>query len=309
MSILNNLMGEVQQAVAANVAVDMTQTQASGGGERKVFPEGTTLARLVGVIEIGKRAIEYQGQTKTPQQHVMLQFAMFSAGYTYDEAGQQPGIINTPDMSMTFTDKSKVKKLFTRMNWRGTAKHFAELLGQAFLISVKHNTVGDKTYVNLDLDSILPPLEPINKTEYNVPEAPEHLYRLLLWNQPTQQQWASLVIKDNEGKPIAKQWLQEKVTEALDYNESALYTLLHGSSIPTLAAPAPVAQAPVPAGTPAAAAPAGPAAAASAPAPWEVPAAPVAPAVPAAVPTAPIVQPPAAAVPVAPVAIPVPPSA
>ena len=273
MSLLNNLMQDVQSAVQTNVVADMNQTQ-KGGGERKVFPEGTTLARLVGVIELGKRPVEFQGQAKTPQPHVMLQFAMFSPGYTYDEEGKQPGVIATPDMTLTFTDKSKVKKLFQRMNYKGTAKHFAEMLGEAFLISVKHNKKDDKVYVNLDLDSILPPLEPISKQPYQVPEAPESYYRLLLWNAPTQQQWDSLSIKDNEGKPIENQWLQKKVTEALDYNESALYTLLHGAAVPSLAASVP----PVAPGTPAAAVPAGPAAAPVAAAPWAdtgtVPAAP-----------------------------------
>ncbi len=306
MSLLNNLMQDVQSAVQTNVVADMNQTQ-KGGGERKVFPEGTTLARLVGVIELGKRPVEFQGQAKTPQPHVMLQFAMFSPGYTYDEEGKQPGVIGTPDMTLTFTDKSKVKKLFQRMNYKGTAKHFAEMLGEAFLISIKHNKKDEKVYVNLDLDSILPPLEPISKQPYQVPEAPESYYRLLLWNAPTQQQWDSLSIKDNEGKPIENQWLQKKVTEALDYNESALYTLLHGAAVPSLAVSVP----PVAPGTPATAVPAGPAAAPVAAAPWDatgtVPAAPtVVPTAPAQAPYAPAA--PAMGIPSAP-AIPVPPTA
>ena len=307
MSLLNNLMQDVQSAVQTNVVADMNQTQ-KGGGERKVFPEGTTLARLVGVIELGKRPVEFQGQVKTPQPHVMLQFAMFSPGYTYDEEGKQPGVIATPDMTLTFTDKSKVKKLFQRMNYKGTAKHFAEMLGEAFLISIKHNKKDEKVYVNLDLDSILPPLEPISKQPYQVPEAPESYYRLLLWNAPTQQQWDSLVIKDNEGNPIENQWLQKKVTEALDYNESALYTLLHGAAVPSLTATAPQVP-PVAPGTPAAAVPAGPAAAPVAAAPWDatgtVPAAPaVVPTAPAQAPYAPVA--PAMGIPSAP-AVPVPP--
>lgn len=299
MSFLNNLMQDVQNAVQTNVVADMNQTQ-KGGGERKVFPEGTTLARLVGVIELGKRPVEFQGQAKAPQPHVMLQFAMFSQGYTYDDEGKQPGVIATQDMTLTFTDKSKVKKLFQRMNYKGTAKHFAEMLGEAFLISIKHNKKDDKLYVNLDLDSILPPLEPISKTAYPVPEAPESYYRLLLWNSPTQQQWDSLIIKDNEGKPIENQWLHKKVVEALDYGESALFTLLHGA-VPSLSTAVP----PVAAGTPAAAAPTGPAAVPSAPAPWDVPG--TVPAVPVSVPAAPVQAPmapvPSAAIP----AVPVPP--
>ena len=308
MSLLNNLMQDVQSAVQTNVVADMNQTQ-KGGGERKVFPEGTTLARLVGVIELGKRPVEFQGQVKTPQPHVMLQFAMFSPGYTYDEEGKQPGVIATPDMTLTFTDKSKVKKLFQRMNYKGTAKHFAEMLGEAFLISIKHNKKDEKVYVNLDLDSILPPLEPISKQPYQVPEAPESYYRLLLWNAPTQQQWDSLVIKDNEGNPIENQWLQKKVVEALDYNESALYTLLHGAAVPSLSAAAPAAVPPVAPGTPAAAVPAGPAAAPVAAAPWDATG--TVPAAPTVVPTAPVQAPyaptaPAMGIPSAP-AVPVPP--
>lgn len=276
MSILNNLMSSVAAAVESSTVADMTQLQ-KGGGERKVFPEGTTLARLVGVIELGKRPVEFQGQAKAPQPHVMLQFAMFSQGYTYDEEGKQPGVIGTPDMTLTFTDKSKVRKLFARMNYKGTHKHFAQMLGEVFLLSIKHNKKDDKVYVNIDLDSILPPQDPLTKQPYACPEAPESYYRLLLWDAPTKEQWESLIIKDQEGKPIEKQWLQEKVVEALDYNTSALYTVLHGS-LPPLAA--------VPKGTD----------------PASVPAAPAA--TPAAVPP----SAPAFAVPVAPAAVPVPPA-
>lgn len=306
MSILNNLMQDVQAAVESNVVADMNQVQ-KGGGERKPWPIGTVLARLVGVIELGKRPRSFQGQPKSPEATVMLQFALFGQGYTYDEAGTRPGIINSPDMTLTFTDKSKVKKLFTRMNYTGTKKHFAEMLGDAFLLSITHNPSADgKTiYANIDLDSILPPLDPLTKAPYVCPEAPADYYRLLLWNKPTQQQWDSLLVKKDDGTLLEKQWLQEKVTEALDFNESALYTLLHGA-LPTLAAaPAPVPQS-FPAGTPAAQAPTGALAAPQGDAPWNALAAPQ---VPAAVPAAPVVPtavpqvvPQAPAIPVPPVA-------
>lgn len=283
MSILNQLQQDANSAVDSGVAVDMNQVQ-KGGGERKVYPEGTTLARLVGVIELGKLPVSFQGQAKAPQRHVMLQFAMFSPGFTWDEEGKIPGVINSPEMTLTFTEKSKVKKLFMRMNYKGTAKHFSQMLGEAFLISLKHNKKEDKVYVNLDLDSILPPVEPISKQPYAVPEAPESMYRLFLWDKPTQAQWDSLLIKDNEGKPLEKQWLQTKLTEALDFNESPLFTLLHGAMPALAAAPAPMPAAPslpqVPVGTPAAHVPAAPAASGAPDVPWAAPAVPTAPAAP-----------------------------
>lgn len=304
--MLNNLLQEAQVAVTEGVVNDMTEVTKSGGGG-KVWPAGPVLARLVEVIEIGNRAVSFEGQPKDPAPHIRLGFALFSANHSYDDG--KPGIIRTFDLTISNHEKAKSHKLFKRMNYGGDKKHFAELLGQGYLLTITHKPgkkPTDKPYVNIDLDTIAPPIDVMSQQHYPIPEAPDNYYRLFLWNKPTKAQWDSLLLRDSDGKELAadKQWIQEDMVKALDFAGSPLEGLLFGTATgipaPGTAAPAPA----VPAAAPAAAVPA-PVPAGAAPA-ASVPAGPAA--IPAAVPQAPATPAaaPALAVPVAPAAIPVP---
>ena len=310
--MLNNLLQEAQVAVSEGVVNDMTEVTKGGGGG-KVWPAGPVLARLVEVIEIGNRAVSFEGQPKDPAPHIRLGFALFSANHSYDDG--KPGIIRTFDLTISNNEKAKSHKLFKRMNYSGDKKHFAELLGNGYLLTITHKPgkkPTDKPYVNIDLDTIAPPIDVMSQQHYPIPEAPDNYYRLFLWNKPTKAQWDSLLLRDADGKELAadKQWIQEDLVKALDFAGSPLEGLLFGTAtgIPAPGTAAPVAApaapaapavpaattAPVPAGAaPAASVPAGPAAIPATPAAAPALAVPVAPAVPATP---------------APVAVPVPPA-
>lgn len=304
---LNALLGQAQSAVAEGVVTDMTQV-VKGGGDFKPWPAGPVLARLVHVIELGNRAVSFKGEAKPPAPHIQLGFALFSPNHSNEDG--TPGIIRTMDMTLSQNEKSKTHLLFKRMNYRGTAKHFAELLGNEYILTITHTPNKDATkqpYANIDLASIGAPVDPMSQQFYQVPAAPDNYYKLFMWNRPTKEQWDSLFItaeKDDDGK--SKNWQQDKLLEALDFSGSALEAMLFGSAgmpVPGAAqaqAPATPVAPTAPLGTPAAAAPAGPAAVNV---PWteNAPAVPQAPAVPAAVPAAPVVaQPTPVAVPAVP---------
>ena len=277
MSILAQFQQEVAAVVDGGIVTDFTEIT-KGGGERKVWPEGFTLARLVGVIELGDRENTYKGEKKPPVRQLMLQFAMYSDGYTYDDG--KPGIISTMGLSMTTTEKSKLPKIFAKMQITKAEKHFAELLGQAYLINIKHTKKDDKTYVNIDLDDVRLAIDPISKQWYPCPALDESLVRLFLWDKPSQAMYDSLLIKQQDGTPAEKQWLRDLLVTAVNYNGSPLQRMLDPSATAmTAAMMAPPAVAPV---------------APQQDAPWNpqpaVAPAPVAtPAVPAAVPAAPVV--------------------
>ena len=265
MSILAQFQQEVAAVVDGGIVTDFTEIT-KGGGERKVWPEGFTLARLVGVIELGDRENTYKGEKKPPVRQLMLQFAMYSEGYTYDDG--KPGIISTMGLSMTTTEKSKLPKIFAKMQITKAEKHFAELLGQAYLINIKHTKKDDKTYVNIDLDDVRLAIDPISKQWYPCPALDESLVRLFLWDKPSQAMWDSLLIKQQDGSVSDKQWLQDLLMTAVNFNGSPLQRLLDPSATAMTAAMM---------------APAAPVAAPVAPAPV------AAPTVPAAVPAAPVV--------------------
>lgn len=276
MSILAQFQQEVAAVVDGGIVTDFTEIT-KGGGERKVWPEGFTLARLVGVIELGDREVTFKGEKKPPVRQLMLQFAMYSKDCTYDDG--KPGIISTMGLSMTTTEKSKLPKIFAKMQITKAEKHFAELLGQAYLINIKHTKKDDKTYVNIDLDDVRLAIDPISKQWYPCPALDESLVRLFLWDKPSQAMYDSLLIKQQDGTPSEKQWLRDLLVTAVNYNGSPLQRMLDPSaSAMTAAMMAPQV------------APAAP----QQDAPWnaqpDVAPAPVAaPAVPAAVPAAPVV--------------------
>ena len=224
MSILAQFAQQITEAVSSGVTTDMTEITKGGGGGKQ-WPEGKTLVRLSGVIELGMRAGSYQGQPKPATRNLMLQFAMYSQGYTYDDG--KPGVISTNKLSMTTTEKSKLPKIFAKMQITKGEKHFAELIGNAYIVDIKHTTKDGKTYVNIDLDSIMKAADPLTGNPYDCPPLLEEQARLLLWDKPSQAQWDSCLIKQADGKPTDKQWLHEMLVEAEDYAGSALQQLLH----------------------------------------------------------------------------------
>lgn len=291
MSILAQFQEDVAAVVESGLVTNFTEIT-KGGGERKVWPEGFTLARLVGVIELGDRENNYKGEKKPPVRQLMLQFAMYSENYTYDDG--KPGIISTMGLSMTTTEKSKLPKIFAKMQVTKAEKHFAELLGHIYLINIKHKKEGDKTYVNIDLDDIRKGVDPVKNVWYDCPALDESLVRLFLWDKPSQAMYDSLLIKQQDGAPAEKQWLRDMLATAVNYNGSPLQRLVDPSATamtaammapatptaaPAVPVAAPVAQAPVAAPVVPTAVPAAPVVAV--PAPVAAPAIPAIPQVPA----------------------------
>lgn len=291
MSLLAQFQQEVAAVVDSGVVTDFTEIT-KGGGERKVWPEGFTLARLVGVIELGDRENSYKGEKKPPVRQLMLQFAMYGEGCTYDDG--KPGIISTMGLSMTTTEKSKLPKIFAKMQVTKQEKHFAELLGHIYLINIKHTQKDGKTYVNIDLDDIRLGVDPVKKQWYDCPALDEYLVRLFLWDKPSKAMWDSLLIKQQDGSPAEKQWLRDLLVTAVNYNGSPLQRMLDPSATamtaammapatptvaPAASVAAPVAQAPVAAPVVPTAVPAAPVVAV--PAPVAAPAIPAIPQVPA----------------------------
>lgn len=256
---------KAQAAQAAATGPDMTEVQK--GGSSKLLPAGYALGRLVEYVELGKQPQEFGGKAKDPAMEVQLGFALWGEGIS--EADGTPYIVRPYSMAISRNEKAKAFKLFARLNWKGTATHYAELLGDAFLIPIVHvaKSKTDATLVSrIDTDNILPPLDALSKQPYNVPPAPDDLYRIFLWEYPTIEGWNALHIdgKYDDGK--SKNRIQETMLGASDFAGSPLEQLLLSAGIPALPTTAPTAA--VPAALPAApnaALPAAPGVAAQAP--------------------------------------------
>lgn len=234
-----HLLAAANAAVEAGTEADMTQASKGGGGG-KLYPEGYAFARLVEVIELGSHSVMYMGQAKDPAPQFMLGFALWGEGYQNEDG--TPGYIRTFELSQSTNEKAKAFKLFKKLNWKGVSKTFAQLLGETFLLKIIHTKKKDdpnaKPRSNIDLEGFLPPLDPVTKAPYAIPDAPGDMFKLFLWNHPTQAMWDSLYIEGQRDDGSSKNWLQERICSATNFPGSALENLLHGSAIPTLATPA-----------------------------------------------------------------------
>lgn len=288
-------LAALQALAAQDVAesgIDMNEAVKGGGGGR-LLPEGYAFGRLVEYIEFGNQPQEYQGQAKDPAMEFTLGFALTGEGYQNDDG--TPYVVRTYNTALSRNEKSRAFKLFKALNWKGTAKSFAQLLGETFLVKIKQvpkSKTDPKIVSRIDLDGFLPPLDPVTRQPYPIAEAPDDMYRLFLWSRPTKEAWDSLYIEgEYDGK--SKNRIQEQILAALDFQGSPLQQLLMQSgvtSLPTVAPATPVA-------APMAASPA-------AVVPTPTPAAPVAPVAPPAGPVAPLAVPAAASPAVASVAAP-----
>ena len=284
-------LAALQALAAQDVAesgIDMNEAVKGGGGGR-LLPEGYAFGRLVEYIEFGNQPQEFQGQAKDPALEFTLGFALTGEGYQNDDG--TPYVVRTYNTALSRNEKARAFKLFKALNWKGTAKSFAQLLGETFLVKIKQvpkSKTDPKIVSRIDLDGFLPPLDPVTRQPYPVAEAPDDMYRLFLWSRPTKEAWDSLYIEgEYEGK--SKNRIQEQILAALDFQGSPLQQLLMQSGVTALPTAAPA----TPVAAPVAAAPA-------AVAPTPAPAAVAAPAVPAA----PLAVPAAASPAVASVAVP-----
>ena len=277
-------LAALQALAAQDVAesgIDMNEAVRGGGGGR-LLPEGYAFGRLVEYIEFGNQPQEFQGQAKDPALEFTLGFALTGQGYQNDDG--TPYVVRTYNTALSRNEKARAFKLFKALNWKGTAKSFAQLLGETFLVKIKQvpkSKTDPKIVSRIDLDGFLPPLDPVTRQPYPIAEAPDEMYRLFLWSRPTKEAWDSLYIEgEYEGK--SRNRIQEQILAALDFQGSPLQQLLMASGVTALptAAPATPVAAPV-AAAPAAVAPTPAPVAAVAPA-----AVPVAPAAPVAAPLA-----------------------
>lgn len=247
---------QLQALAAQNAAVatvNMAEVSKGGGGARRLLPQGFALARFCRYIEFGKHAREYQGQAKTPMMNVRLGLALWGdtnpAGgdpksrldelfHSFNDKGEQvPTILNSFDMTLGNNEKSKTKIAFDRMNYKGLAKSFPELLGDSFIVPIlrkKGKSADAKEYNMIDWANLLPPFDAISQQPYNIPQVDDDQYQLFLWEMPTKETWEELFIEGtNEKTGKSKNFLQAKCIEALDFKGSPLETLL-GGELPDL---------------------------------------------------------------------------
>lgn len=246
---MNNLMKQAQAAVKSEKVVD--QTKDTGGFDYEPPAAGPAMARLVSYVELGKRKQKpYQGKEKPDCYEARLVFELFGKKYAkeVEVGGTTKTVFPTIAIKIQIKsgDRANFTKLLKAMTYgRSGITHMALMLGEAFLVKVVHNVVGEgkdqKTYANLKDDggwTISAPVkaDPVTGESEPLPvPQPTKPLQLLLWDSPTFEQWDSIFIdgertvKDDKGVETTKSnnWLQDDIKDnASDFEGSALHIML-----------------------------------------------------------------------------------
>lgn len=242
---------DIQAAIqqAASKGPDMNEAQKGGGSfEYQPPAEGVCLATLVGYIETGEVYDEKYSKTKNTVQ-LIFELAGGKNQPRETEDGTKIPHRVTLHMTLSLNEKAHFYKLFRKLNYKGEAKHMAELLGDYWLVTVRHNKNKDgRVFANLDdIDrnyTFRPPVriegDELAGTAKQIPvPKPERLseLRLFLWDFPSKAMWDSLFIdgtyeerKDDSGKVIAparsKNVIQNKIKEAHNWDSSPMAEIL-----------------------------------------------------------------------------------
>jgi hypothetical protein len=241
------------KALADQAAETEDQTVVTADFESRLPEKGKTVGRFIEYIELGKQPGRPTKNNKNPKpaDEVRIVFELLGPKNVRVEGEGKEKTTYADRISLKiskkFSGKAHFKKLFESMRYgRDGIKHMAQMIGEAFLIEVIHNTVGEgdqkKTYANIRDDNgwlvsapmIEDPLEgTVKKLKVQEPVSP---LRMFIWNTPTQECWDSLFIdgtrtKKNakgEEEEVSKNWLQETITSALNFEGSAVQEMLAG---------------------------------------------------------------------------------
>lgn len=119
-----------------------------GGGQRKLPPAGTHLARCYSLIDIGTQEGTFQGEIKTARK-VRVSFELPNEQEVFaEERGKEPFTISR-EFTLSLHEKAGLRKVLE--SWRGrafTAEELqkfdlAKLIGQPAMISIGHEPKKD----------------------------------------------------------------------------------------------------------------------------------------------------------------------
>ena len=228
----------------------LAKTEGTGNS---IVPEGTALAVLVGYIEHGKHA----NKMGNIGSRGMMEFELFDIEgeprvYTREVKDEEGNVsikgtkITHNIATISMNEKANFRKDMIVLSKACGIEQLTPLamLTKTFMIDVVHNKVGEgkdaKTYANLDVRDAKAPFDCDRKGKpdlskplvvpINTMELP---LRVLVWDAPDLNQWASIEIEgtfkvEKDGKEIekSKNWIQEKIRNAENFSGSPVESML-----------------------------------------------------------------------------------
>lgn len=232
-------------ASAINVAAQTEDQTKEAVVEYRVPPAGKAMARFIEYVELGPQPQTWNGEKKPDCEEVRVAFELFGKKYTSTSAdGEEIHDILVWKGKKKLNSKSPFFKLMKKMTYgREGITHMAQMLGEAFVVEVKHNTSErngkEVTYANLFMGGDCYVAAPVkedpetNETvRLNVPN-PTRPFRCFIWKTPTKECWDSIFIDGSrtfkEGdKEVTRSnnWMQETLQSSPAFPGSALEAML-----------------------------------------------------------------------------------
>lgn len=217
----------------AELRGNMHETEVGGGTP---LPVGPCLATLIGYIELGDRPLSPKAKpgTNATKDAFSLAFAIQPLkakaknkdDYYHDGV---PRVVYTYPQKISRQEKSNHSKWARTMDPDGTAGSFPGLIGRTYISAMKESK--DGKYVNLDMDIIRPAVDDRTDEPIDPPVAfPEDQYQLFLWNDPTEEMWASLAYTDKEGN-VQQGRMQRDILAATNFSGSPIEELLANGGV------------------------------------------------------------------------------
>lgn len=238
-TLLQRLQAQAQEAEV--ISQDMTQVQTAPSIEP--IPEGVHPMQFIKYIEFGKHHPTNKGEVETSKPSRLefkATFAVWCDGFDKPARFIDTGYFR---LAVSTNEKAKAFKMFKSMNHMKDCRTFPSLLGRSFMGKVTHtqvpgiNGAAPKIYSNLVTDSFSALVDPITKIAYAVPELPDNVWGMFLWNAPTIEDWNALYIEGVTEDGKSKNRTQDAILTAVDYPGSPLAALLGSGTIPALTVP------------------------------------------------------------------------
>jgi hypothetical protein len=243
-------------AEAAKTGPNMTEANA-GGGDYTPPAQGIAQARFVAYLELGiheENDFNNPGQKKDKKK-VDLVFELSGPNHAprkLDDGTLVPIRIMINE-NLALGDKANFFKIFAAMNYAGKATHMAELLGEAFLVSVYHKKSkdGKKTYATLKGSNDTLPVgdgyritgpqydDPMSGKRVPVAVAPAITdLKAFIWENADKEMWDSLYIegeyperKDEKTGAVtspakSKNVIQNKIRSAKNWGTHSLSAIV-----------------------------------------------------------------------------------
>jgi len=221
-------------AAAAASTEDMNET--TSGFVKTPARHGVALFRLRDYIELGTH--QPKNASWKPAVECMLTFELLHPDHLIvpQDKTKEPFPETLTVRLWKSTGKgSRFVKLFNAMNYAKDKTHFVQMVGQSFLGFIHHNVVGKDTYVNLNDESgawtIGAPsqTDAISNVTTQIPVPELHgTMRMFIWenagwtDEMIKMGWDTLYIDGvNAESGKSKNWIQETIMNALDWENSA----------------------------------------------------------------------------------------